>query len=75
MTYFFVQAFVVAGGLGDWYLSSVLMLPLGAEAWLPVANLPIAVKDASGGSILGGKLRVSGGLDGAITRNEVKNYD
>ena len=70
-----MQAFVVAGGWDDRYLSSVLMLDPGAEAWLPVANLPIAVKDASGGSILGGRLRVSGGLDGGITRNEVKNDD
>ena len=70
-----MQAFVVAGGWGHSYLSSVLLLDPGAEAWLPIASLPLAVKAASGGSILGGRLRVSGGLDGGITRNEVKDND
>ena len=72
--HFNVQAFVVAGGStpsGD-YQSSVLMLLPGAGAWLPIDELPIGVKYALG-SIVGGRLRVSGGLDGTNTKNEVRS--
>ena len=51
----------------------LILLP-GADTWVPIASLPVA-EAASGGSMVGGRLRLSGGLDGGITRNEVKNDD
>ena len=66
-----LQAFVVAGGYddGDNRLSSVLTLLPGAPAWTPLASLPRAMAWARA-SIVGGKIRVTGGYDGA-RRSEV----
>ena len=66
-----LQAFVVAGGYTDEsnYLSSVLTLLPGAPAWTPIASLPRALKWARA-SIVGGKIRVTGGYDGRL-RSEV----
>ena len=72
--HFNVQAFVVAGGStpSGYYQSSVLMLLPGAGAWLPIDELPIGVTYAVG-SIVGGRLRVSGGLERTYTNNEVRS--
>ena len=60
---------MVAGG--D-YISSVLTLLPGAEEWTPLASLPRALLDARA-SIVGGRLRVTGGWDGGSYRSEVTN--
>ena len=67
-----LQAFVVAGGREDGfnYLSSVLTLLPGAPAWTPLASLPRALSGARA-SIVGGKMRVTGGSDGGTYRSEV----
>ena len=69
-----LQAFVVAGGWDEHnYLSSVLTLLPGAEAWTPLASLPRALIDARA-SIVGDRLRVTGGLqEGSGIRSEVTN--
>ena len=66
---------MVAGGeSGDAgsgnYLSTVLTLLPGATAWTPLASLPRALV-YSHASIVGGKMRVTGGLDGSSRRSEV----
>ena len=67
-----LQAFVVAGGYTDGTnrLSSVLTLLPGAPAWTPLASLPRALEGARA-SIVGGKIRVTGGYDGGARRSEV----
>ena len=67
-----LQAFVVAGGYtdGNNRLSSVLTLLPGAPAWTPLASLPRALVDARA-SVVGGKMRVTGGFDGRARRSEV----
>ena len=67
-----LQAFVVAGGYTDGYnrLSSVLTLLPGAPAWTPLASLPKALSGPRA-SIVGGKIRVTGGYDGGARRSEV----
>ena len=65
------QAFIVAGGNdGSERLSSVLTLLPGAQAWTPLASLPRPLIGA-GVSIVGGKMRLSGGNDGSSFRSEV----
>jgi len=71
-------ALVVAGGRdrvdGSNYLSSVLTLLPGAKAWTPLASLPRALGFAHA-SIVGGKMRVTGGRDGSSrSRSEVLEY-
>ena len=67
-----LQAFVVAGGLTDGSnrLSSVLTLLPGAPAWTPLASLPRGLSSARA-SIVGGKIRVTGGYDVGAFRSEV----
>ena len=69
-----MQAFVVAGGSSPSgaRLSSVLTLLQGAgSTWTPLASLPRALAGARA-SVAGGKLRVTGGFDGAYRyRSEV----
>ena len=70
-----LQAFVVAGGWDDEGndLSSVLTLLPGAPAWTPLASLPRELSSARA-SIVGGKMRVTGGRDdGGARRTEVMN--
>ena len=55
-----VQAFVIAGGYSD---ASVVTLLPGAQAWTPLASLPRSLGFAPA-SIVGGKMRVTGGWDG-----------
>ena len=62
------QAFIVAGGYDGPFLSSVLTLLPGAQAWNPLASLP---RSGSRASIVGGKIRVTGGWDGSSDRSEV----
>merc|ERR1712037_783746 len=64
-------ALVVAGGTA----SSVPVLTLlpGATAWTPLASLPRALVYAHA-SIVGGKMRVTGGWDGSSSRSEVVSY-
>ena len=69
---------MVAGGReGDdgSLTSSVLTLLPGATAWTPLASLPRAFGYAQA-SIVGGKMRVTGGWGGSSTRSEVvtKHY-
>merc|ERR1712110_1216527 len=70
-------AFVVVGGSSyqnGWiYLSSVVTLLPGATAWTPLASLPRALAYARA-SVVGGKLRVTGGNDGFSARSEVLEY-
>ena len=69
-----MQDFLVAGGYDgstDQLLSSVLTLLPGATAWTPLASLPRAL-DGARASIVGGRLRVNGGVDGGFSfRSEV----
>ena len=70
-TFYFkpLQAFVVAGGSdGSKLLSSVLTLLPGAEAWTPLPSLPRALWGARA-SIVGGRLRVTGGVGGSEVTN------
>ena len=74
-TFYFkpLQAFVVSGGSdGSNLLSSVLTLLPGAEAWTPLASLPRTLFGAQA-SIVGGRLRVTGGYSGGSYRSEVTN--
>ena len=68
-----LQAFVVAGGWNAWTqagrLSSVLAL-LPGETWTPLASLPKALYTARA-SVVGGRLRVTGGRHGVTYRSEV----
>ena len=72
-----VQAFVVAGGLTykdslSNRLSSVLTLLPESTAWTPLASLPRALT-APRASVVGGKIRVTGGWGESFTSSEVKN--
>ena len=71
-----VQAFIVVGGYdGSRILPSVVTLLPGAPAWSYLASLPRALFDAQA-SIVGGRIRVNGGLDdGASFRSEVMIED
>ena len=66
------QAFIVAGGRdGSNFLSSVLTLLPGAQAWTPIAALPRSLYLARA-SIVGGRIWVTGGQDGSSSyRSEV----
>ena len=70
-------AFIVAGGNHyngtDNSLSSVLTLLPGATLWTLLASLPRALVDARA-SIVGGSLRVNGGLTLGLYRSEVLQY-
>ena len=67
---------MVAGGYSeDGFkneLSSVLTLLPGAEEWTPLASLTRALIYARA-SIVGGRLRVTGGYSGGSYRSEVTN--
>jgi len=68
------KAFIVAGGWnGSNYLSSVLTLLPGAQAWTPLASLPRSLSGARA-SIVGGKMRLTGGYDGSSDISEVLEY-
>ena len=55
------QAFIVAGGRdGSNFLSSVLTLLPGAQAWTSLAALPRSLSGVRA-SVVGGKIRVIGG--------------
>ena len=62
----------MAGGYsGNDPISSVLLFPPGAKAWIPVASLPRPLENAQG-SIFGEKFRVYGGVDDErVFRSEV----
>ena len=66
------QAFIVAGGFIERgsYLSSVLTLLPGAQAWTPLASLPRSLRAARALTV-GGKMRLTGGYDGYSRRSEV----
>ena len=66
------QELVVAGGMdgSNNYLSSVLTLLPGATAWTPLASLPRTLGHTHA-SIVGGKMRVTGGYSEGSRRSEV----
>ena len=66
----FVQAFIVAGGSTSDWTSSVVTLLRGATTWTTLASLPRALA-AAGASIVGGRIRINGGVDGVSFRSEV----
>ena len=61
---------MVAGGAVSGLTSSVLTLLLGAADWTPLASLPRPL-DGARASIVGGRLRMTGGEDGDSYRSEV----
>ena len=67
-----LQALVVVGGTADGsnYLSSVLTLLPEAKVWTHLASLPRTFGYAHA-SIVGGKMRLTGGYDGSSRRSEV----
>ena len=69
------QELVVAGGKdgSNNYLSSMLTLLPGATAWTPLASLPRPL-DRARASIVGGRIRVTGGEDGGSPRSEVMSF-
>ena len=70
-----VQALlVVAGGGVSGLTSSVLTLLPGAEDWTSLASLPRPLVYAQA-SILGGRLRMTGGRDGDSYRSEVMDHE
>ena len=70
-----MQALLVAGGNGGSnFLSSVLTLLPGAEDWTPLASLPRPLVGARA-SIVGGRLRVTGGYTGSFSRSEVMAHE
>ena len=69
-----LQAFLVAGGWTLGLTSSVVTLLPGATAWTPLASLPRPLSSAQA-SIVGGRLRVTGGHDdGYSRRSEVMSF-
>ena len=68
----YFQAFVVVGGRSppSSTLDSVLTLLPGTTAWAPLASLPRTLRIAQA-SVVGGRLRVNGGLSGGSFRSEV----
>ena len=70
-----MQALLVAGGSdGSNFLSSVLTLLPGAEDWTDLASLPRPLAYARA-SIVGGRLRVTGGYGGGSFRSEVMAHE
>jgi len=68
------KAFIVAGGHdGSNYRSSVLTLLPGASSWTPLASLPVRFYQPRA-SIVGGKIRVTGGVDHSGVRSDVLEY-
>ena len=67
----FVQAFIVAGGtgLGEYLFSVWTLLPEASE-WTSLASLPRPL-DGVRASILGDKMRLSGGYNGSSHLSEV----
>ena len=65
---------MVAGGWTPDYTSSVLTLLPGAEDWTPLASLPRPL-DGARASIVGGRLRMTGGHDGGSYRSEVMAHE
>ena len=66
---------MVAGGETSGYTASVLTLLPGAAGWTPLISLPRPLKYARA-SIVGGRLRVTGGLDGdGSSRSEVMAHE
>ena len=63
------QAFIVAGGHGLYYTSSVLTLLPGASTWTNLASLPQPLNDVHA-SIVGSKMRLTGGFDGSSYKYE-----
>ena len=67
-----LQALVVVGGRGfDNIVSSVVTLLPEATAWTPLASLPFALWHAKA-SIVGGRIRVTGGWDESSQVSEVE---
>ena len=66
---------MVAGGIKGWpnIHSSVLTLLPGAAAWTSLESLPQPLYGAKA-SIVGGRIRLTGGFDGVLRRSEV-SYD
>jgi len=67
------KAFIVAAGQRGSYFSSVLTLLPGAQAWTPLASLPRILTQAKA-SVVGGKIRVTGGWDASSLRSDVLEY-
>ena len=66
---------MVAGGYdGSNFFSSVLTLLPGAEDWTPLISLPRTLYNAQA-SIVGGRLRVTGGADDSSFRSEVMAHE
>ena len=71
----YLQALVVAGGItSSGYTSSVLTLLPGAEDWTSLISLPRPFV-AARASIVGGRLRVTGGNDDSSYRSEVMAHE
>ena len=67
-----LQALVVVGGRGfDNIVSSVVTLLPEATAWTPLASLPFSLWHAKA-SIVGGRIRVTGGWDESSQVSEVE---
>jgi len=68
------KVFIIAGGVDEsGQLSSVLTLLHGAQAWTPLASLPRPLKGARA-SIVAGRMRLTGGMNGTSFRDEVLEY-
>ena len=66
---------MVAGGSTSGWTSSVLILLPGAEDWTDLASLPQPLYAAQA-SIVGGRLRVTGGRDSSSSyRSEVMDHE
>ena len=64
----------MAGGITSGRTSSVLTLLLGAANWTDLASLPRPLVGARA-SIVGGRLRLTGGFDGSSRRSEVMAHE
>ena len=64
---------MAGGNDGSNFLSSVLTLLPGAEDWTSLASLPRPL-DGARASIVGGRLRVTGGYGGGSHRSEVSYH-
>ena len=71
-----MQALVVVGGFDEsWqYLHSMLTLLPGSEAWESLPSLPQRLEGAQA-SIVGGRLRLTGGYGQGSYRTEVTKCD
>ena len=65
---------MVAGGFTSLYTSSVLALLPGAPDWIPLPSLPRFLASAQA-SIVGGRLRVTGGQGPGSYKTEVIAHD